>query len=67
MTAAQKLWNRGIQEGEQKGEVLGRREGKQEGRLGIARKMLGEKLPREQISRLTGLNLAQIDRIKGSL
>ncbi|MEO1219431.1 MAG: hypothetical protein AAFV97_02960 [Bacteroidota bacterium] len=75
MTAAQKLWNRGMQEGKQEGEVLGRRrgrregkqEGRQESRLGIARKMLGEKLPREQISRLTGLNLAQIDRIGGGL
>ena len=61
MTAAQKLWNRGMQEGEQKGKVSGR----QESKLDIAKKMLGEKLPKVQISRLTGLNLGQIDKIGG--
>ncbi|MEO1219361.1 MAG: Rpn family recombination-promoting nuclease/putative transposase [Bacteroidota bacterium] len=55
MTAAQKLWDRGKQEG------------RQESRLGIAKKMLQDNLPSEQISRLTGLNLAQIDRIGGGL
>ncbi|MEO1219628.1 MAG: hypothetical protein AAFV97_04000 [Bacteroidota bacterium] len=95
MTAAQKLWSRGMREGEQKGELLGRRRGRQQGRregrqegrqlglqeglqqgmqqglqaskLGIARKMLQDNLPGGQISKWTGLDLAQIDEIRGGL
>ena len=75
MTAAQKLWSQGMQQGQQKGELTGRlegrctgrQEGRQESTLGVAKKMLGEKLPKAQISRLTGLNLTQIDKIAGGL
>ena len=71
MTAAQKLWNQGEVsgrlEGRQEGRLEGRQEGRQESTLGIAQKMLQDNLPKEQISRLTGLNLTQIDKIGGSL
>ena len=75
MTAAQKLWNQGEvsgrlegrQEGRQEGRLEGRQEGRQESTLGIAQKMLQDNLPKEQISRLTGLNLTQINKIGGSL
>ena len=51
MSAAQKLWDGG------------KEEGKQENQLSIARNMLREKVNSEQISKFTGLDLMQIEAL----
>ena len=79
MTAAQKLWDGGKEEGRVEGievgrvegmEVgrvegmeVGRVEGEQRSRLSIVKSMLRENLTREQISKWTGLDMTEIETL----
>ncbi|MEO1300762.1 MAG: hypothetical protein AAFU83_00700 [Bacteroidota bacterium] len=63
MTAAQKLWNEGKEEGRKQGKAEVIEEGKRESQLSIARNMLREKVNSEQISKFTGLDLMQIETL----
>lgn len=51
-------------EGLQEGELKGLREGELKGRLEIARKMLQQGMPIEQIKSLTKLTDEQLDKLK---
>ncbi|MEN0016167.1 MAG: Rpn family recombination-promoting nuclease/putative transposase [Bacteroidota bacterium] len=67
MTAGQYLWNEGMECGMERGIEQGMERGVENSKLTIAKTMLQDNLPREQISKWTGLDLAQIDRISGHL
>ena len=55
----------GIQEGKREGIQEGKQEGVREGKIAIAQNALREKIPVDVIARLTGLSLAEIERLAG--
>ncbi|MEO1301403.1 MAG: hypothetical protein AAFU83_04165 [Bacteroidota bacterium] len=55
MTAGEYLWKEGMEHGVE------------DSKLAIAKTMLQDNLPREQISKWTGLDLGQIDTLRTAL
>jgi len=57
---------RGIAIGEERGFAIGVERGKQRAKIRIAKNMLRENLPIEMISRITGLPISEINKLKAA-
>jgi predicted transposase/invertase (TIGR01784 family) len=57
--------NHALEEGEQKGRQEGKEEGRQESKEEIARRALEENLPIDVIQKITGLDIAAIQKLSG--
>ncbi|WP_375333333.1 Rpn family recombination-promoting nuclease/putative transposase [Candidatus Tisiphia endosymbiont of Xenochironomus xenolabis] len=64
VSAEQKGREEGIEKGREEGIEKGREEGREENAIAIAKKMLKEGYPMEAISKLTGLTLEKIKKLK---
>ena len=56
----------GEERGEKRGIAIGVERGKQRSKIKIAKSMLRENLPIEMISRITGLSVSEINKLKAA-
>jgi predicted transposase/invertase (TIGR01784 family) len=60
-------YNKGLREGEKRGEQMGEQKGEYKSKLEIAENLLKEKMPEEFIARVSGLEHAEILKLKKKL
>jgi len=54
----------GLEKGLEKGRQVGRQEGEEEAKIAIARRMMVNQRPLEEIADTTGLTLAQVEKLR---
>ena len=59
-------FEKGFAIGEERGIAIGEERGKQRAKIRIAKNMLRENLPIEMISRITGLPISEINKLKAA-